>query len=82
MMNGSASAGFGREIRRVCRGVRTTKDNAAVGFRRKLGYAINHNKRNVHAAAAPGTTAIVVFNGDIPLLSSLGAESAGLDGPL
>ena len=82
MMNSSASATFGREIRRVCRCVRTANDDAAVGFRRKFSHAVNHNNRNVHAAVAPATTAILVFNKDILFPSSLGAGSAGLDGSL
>jgi hypothetical protein len=47
MMYGSANASFGREIRRVSRGIRTANNDGTVCFRRKLYDAINHHNRNV-----------------------------------
>jgi len=47
MMNSSASASFGREIRRINCGIRTANDDATVRFRRKLYHAIDYHGRNV-----------------------------------
>ncbi len=48
MMNGGANAGFGREVRRVNRGIRTANNDGTLCFRRKLCHAVNHQNRNVH----------------------------------
>jgi hypothetical protein len=44
------------------RGIRTANNDGAVCIWRKLCHAVNHQSRNVHAAAAPVTTAILLFN--------------------
>jgi hypothetical protein len=48
MMYGSANASFGREIRRVSRGIGTANNDGTVCFRRKLYNAIDYQNRNVH----------------------------------
>ena len=48
MMYGSANASFGREVRRVSRGIRTANNDGTVCFRRKLYNAIDYQNRNVH----------------------------------
>jgi hypothetical protein len=82
MMYRSANASFGREIRRVSRGIRTANNDGTVCFRRKLYNAINHYHRNVHAAAAPVTTAIMSLSVGILFPSSLGAVPRLFGNPL
>ena len=47
MMNGRANASFGREIRRVSRGIRTANNDGTVCIWRQLDDAINHQHRDV-----------------------------------